>query len=98
MSEVHRGRSDHGNRTWTRSVVQMDRFCFGLDRFSNIQILNRFGALIGLTWSGFGALTRTDPPVKPNLEVVESLSGERANAKLCIKDCSVVQRHPDLIR
>ena len=58
----------------------MDRFYFGLVRFSNIQILNRFEALIGLIWIGFGALARTGSPVKPDLEVVQSLSGERANA------------------
>jgi hypothetical protein len=45
-------------------VMQMDRFYFGLVRFSNIQILNRFGALIGLIWIGFGALARTGSPVK----------------------------------
>ena len=42
---------------------------FGLVRFSNIQILNRFGALIGLIWIGFGAFTRTGSPVKPDLVV-----------------------------
>ena len=51
------------------SVMQMDRFYFGLVQFSNIQILNRFGALIGLIWIGFGALARTGSPVKPDLEV-----------------------------
>ena len=54
----------------SRPVMQMDRFYFGLVRFSNIQILNRFGALIGLIWIGFGALARTGSPVKLDLEVV----------------------------
>jgi hypothetical protein len=48
-------------------VMQMDRFYFGLVRFSNIQILKRFGALISLIWIGFGALARTGSPVKPDL-------------------------------
>jgi hypothetical protein len=60
--------------------MQMDRFYFGLVRFSNIQVLNRFGALIGLIWIGFRALARTGSPVKPDLKVVLSLSGERADA------------------
>jgi hypothetical protein len=50
--------------------MQLDRFYFGLVRFSNIQILNWFGALIGLIWIGFGALARTGSPVKPDPEVV----------------------------
>jgi hypothetical protein len=59
--------------------MQMDRFYFGLVRFSNIQILNQFRALIGLIYIGFGALARTGLLVKPD-KVVSSLSSKRANA------------------
>ncbi|XTI89209.1 hypothetical protein V2W45_1343985 [Cenococcum geophilum] len=56
----------------------MDRFYFGLVRFSNIQILNRFGALIGLIWIG---LELWREPVKPDLEQYK----EEATAKAATK-------------
>ena len=43
----------HGAPQSSAPVMQMVRFYFGLVRFSNIQILNRFRALIGLIWIGF---------------------------------------------